>query len=280
MSNSFPTPMPLLLAWETAMRAQALSPRTIEERLRVVAAISKETTTEPERLTADQIIDWLATKHAAITKWTYFTHLKAFFRWLEMTERISKNPILQIQPPRRPKYFPRPVPMVHIETVLAGPLRPQTRRMILLAAFAGLRESEIAKIHGSDYDPATGILEVIGKGGNTAMIPLHAFLQAELAAMPRRDWWFPGSHGNAHMLGRSVGSAIQRAFRRHGIVMTAHQLRHSFGTSLIEADVNLRVAQELMRHQSIQSTALYTRVSNDQKQGAVNRLSIPQKGDR
>ncbi|MFT3944370.1 MAG: tyrosine-type recombinase/integrase [Ancrocorticia sp.] len=274
MSKSLPTSA-LLSSWETAMRAQALSPRTIEDRLRLVATIARELETAPEKLTAEQITEWLAGKHTAITKWTYFTHLRAFFRWLEMTEQITKNPTRQIQPPRRPKYLPRPVPEVHIRTVLAGPLRPQTRRMILLATYAGLRQSEIAKIHGNDYDPSTGILTVKGKGGHVATIPLHSSLQAELINMPRRSWWFPGSHGNDHMLSRSVGAAIQRAFRRHGIIIQAHQLRHSFGTSLIEADVNLRVAQELMRHQSIQSTALYTRISTVQKQSAVNRLDIP-----
>lgn len=258
------------------MRAQSLSPRTIDERVRVVKAICTAVRAEADQITADQILTWLAAKPSAITRWCYFTNLRAFFSWLLLTGQRDTNPTLVIASPKRPKYQPRPVPFIHIEKVLSQPLRSRTRKMILLAAFAGLRVSEIARIRGSDYDPATGILTVLGKGGQLKAIPLHAELQAEFISMPRRGWWFPSPYRDGPIYGQSVGYTIQRAFRQQGIVIQAHQLRHSFGTSLIEKGVNLRVAQELMRHENITSTALYTQITVDQKQTAVNQLDIPQ----
>ncbi len=256
--------------------AQSLSRRTIDERIRVIRAISAATACEPEKLTPDQITEWLATKPAAITRWSYFTTLRAFFHWLTLSGRASDDPTAYMAAPKRPKYSPRPVPWAHIEKVLAGPLSERVRVMILLAAFAGLRVSEIAGLHGSMYDPATGALTVMGKGGQTKVVPLNSAVQAAVVDMPRRAWWFPSpSRPGAPMTGEAVGAAIRRAFAKHGVRMTAHQLRHSFGTALVERGVNLRVVQELMRHESIASTALYTRVSTDQQQAAVDLLTLP-----
>lgn len=54
---------------------------------------------------------------------------------------------------------------------------------------------------------------------------------------------------------------------------TAHQLRHWYGTALLDAGTDVRVVQELMRHLSIQSTTIYTRVSDVQRRDAIGRLA-------
>lgn len=259
------------------MLAQALRERTISERIRMILSFTKETNANLLSTDHIQIAEWLAKKRTASTKWSYYRNFKAFFHWLEITERRIDNPLKKLPAPRCPKSTPRPIDSVHIRTVLLGRLHLRTRAMILLAAFAGLRVHEIAKIHSRDFDPATGTLYIEGKGGKTAICPLHADLVEFLKrAMPRTGYWFPSyKYPGTHIKGRSVGRVISDAFERKGIEMTAHQLRHSFGTDLVAAGIDIRVVQVLMRHESIQSTAIYVGITEAQQQKAINVLSIP-----
>jgi integrase/recombinase XerD len=155
--------------------------------------------------------------------------------------------------------------------------RRRTRMMILLAALAGLRVHEIAKMHGGDLDRISGVLTVTGKGGKTAMIPLHEDLLAEAESWPRADWWFP-SYGAAklpHVTPSAVSQAIKDTMVRAGIDGTPHQLRHWYGTSLLKRGADLRLVQSLMRHESPATTAIYTKVDIDQLRGGIARLSLP-----
>lgn len=260
--------------WTVVMTAQSLRPRTIAERVRVVDAITRDNKTSADKLTAKQIMTWIANKPTAITRWSYYTNLKAFYRWLELADRIDSNPITRVPVPKRPSYTARPVDAVHINRVLSSRLRRRTRLMILLAAYAGLRVHEIAKIRGRDYDPNTGHLTVEGKGGYVDVIPLHSKLRATITSMSLPSgWWFPSYvNPGKHVTSRDVGEAIAAAFARLGVTATAHQLRHSFATYLLDNGVDLRTVQVLMRHRSIASTAIYTRISLKQQKQAIERL--------
>lgn len=259
------------------MIAQSFSPRTIEERIRVVTNLCCDTGLGADQLDALTITHWLATKPNPVTRWSYYTCIKAFLKWRALTGRLAVNPLEHMPAPKRPKYYPRPLAPAHVQTVLAGQLRLKTRVAILLAAYEGLRVHEIAKIHGRDYDQVTKQLTVLGKGRQLAIIPIHNALLPFLEQMPNQGWWFPSSKGNHPMKPASVSATIKRAFAKYGIVMKPHQLRHTYGTELLAAGVDLRIVQELMRHESIQSTALYTQVTNSQLETAINRLSSPPK---
>lgn len=125
---------------------------------------------------------------------------------------------------------------------------------------------------GEDFDPVTGSLYVEGKGGVRAMIPVHDAIARELVNFPRQGYFFPGSD-SGHVLSNSVSMLIGRAMKRAGVTGTAHQLRHWYGTALLEAGTDVRVVQELMRHVSIQSTTIYTRVSDDMRRRAIDTLA-------
>lgn len=263
----------LLSNWALAMRAQSLSPLTILERVRVSTRVCEYFESSPLLLETEQILEWLASLPTAVTRWTYFTHLRALFRWLEITRQRTDNPLLGLPAPKRPRYSPRPASLAMIEDVLSKPLYRKTRAMILLAFNCGLRVSEIARVSGQHFDPAAKQLEVFGKGGKFATIPVHDDLIEFFSRFPRRAFWFPSPNGG-HVKSRSVGDTIVRTFRRYGYDMTSHQLRHSFATELLAAGVDIRIVQELMRHESIQTTALYTRVLHSQQAEATNLLPV------
>jgi integrase/recombinase XerD len=115
--------------------------------------------------------------------------------------------------------------------------------MILLAALAGLRVHEIAKVRGQDVDLDSRTLYVVGKGGHGASIPLHPLLAKAAESMPRRGWWFPansrrpGEHIRSRCVSDVIGTAMQRAGIHDG---TAHRLRHWYGTTLVESGTDLR----------------------------------------
>lgn len=148
-----------------------------------------------------------------------------------------------------------------------------TKRKILFAALAGLRAHEIAKLAGSAYNAEVNLLTVVGKGNRTDQIPLHPTLATLARTLPRRAYWFPRYNDpSKHVTGKSVTEAISGAFRRCGIDATAHQLRHYFATSLLQAGVDVRTVQTLMRHEQLSTTALYMQVNPVQQADALTRL--------
>ncbi len=161
---------------------------------------------------------------------------------------------------------PRPVADEHLTILLDTRMYKRTRAMILLAAYAGLRVSEIAAIKGDDVDTVINTITVIGKGDKERQIPLHPILKDLAAVMPPRGWWFPTYIGNTKhlaggpMLGNSVSSSISNVMNRAGIPGTPHALRHWFGSALREAGVDSLVIKELMGHESLATTAIYVDV--------------------
>ena len=174
--------------------------------------------------------------------------------------------------------MPRPVADEHMPRLLAAANRKKTRAMILLGALAGLRVSEIAKIRGEDFDLRGGQLRVVGKGGVTAYVAVHPRIAELAVTMPRRGPWFPTGKGNSsgrdHILGRSVSSLIGGCMRRASVPGTAHSLRHWFGTTLVDDGADMRTVQELLRHASLQTVQIYTKVRKVKKAEAINRLDL------
>lgn len=259
--------------WTVEMSARSLSVRTIDERLRVVDQFTQQTGVNAQVANFEDITLWLATLPSAITRHTYYVHLRAFYHWLVISDHRQDNPMSRVAAPKRPKYRPRPITDEQLRAVLTSPLRPATRTRIMLAAFAGLRVHEIAKIRGQDIDHATGMITVVGKGNKTAVLPVHPIILREAEHYPLRGWWFPSSTcPHTHVERRAVGSSISNAFARAGITMTSHQLRHYFATALLEAGADARVVQTFMRHENLQTTALYMNVSVRLQRQALDLL--------
>lgn len=72
-----------------------------------------------------------------------------------------------------------------------------------------------------------------------------------------------------------MSKAIHQSLQRAGVVATPHQLRHYYGTSLARNGVNLRVVQQLMRHESLATTQIYVQVDAEQMRAGVATLHLP-----
>lgn len=265
----------ILDQWALWMRAQGLSKRTVTERLATIRRLLDTADTTPLELDETHVLYYLSRKMKPATRATYHGTFRAFCVWMVHAGIRPDNPVERTPVPKRPKSKPRPLTSGQILAAIDAANRQRTRTYILLGFYAGLRVSEIAAVNADLIDRHTNILTMIGKGGKVAQTPLHDVLIAESRRYPRNGWWFPSYNDDReHVSGQAVSAAIGGAFARAGIVGTPHALRHSYGTELVRAGVNLRVVQELMRHESPASTAIYTEVDDTQKRAGIELLTL------
>ena len=104
---------------------------------------------------------------SAATRSTRATHhqaIRAWCRWLITTGRRTDDTTILAPPPKVPRGRPRPLAAAHLGVLLQSVNRRRTCAMILLAAYAGIRVSEIAAVRGEDVDLLTRTITVVGKG--------------------------------------------------------------------------------------------------------------------
>jgi site-specific recombinase XerD len=267
--------------WASHQFAQGLQPRSVEERAQgIVRYVKFSNETSPLRFTAEKIQEWIGQQSLSPgSRWTYGQHMRAYHLWLVKTKRRKDNPMDVVDLPKKPQRDPRPIEPYQLAEVMkvAEVASGRTRMMVLLAAFAGLRVHEIAKVEGKDFDPIAGTLRVEGKARKKSTVALHASIIAEAEKYPRKGLWFPNGHTEPtpltrHHVSRLIGQAMEAA----NVDATAHALRHTFATSLVNADVDMLTIQKLMRHSSPTSTAIYAEVNRVRRAEAVSRLSVPE----
>lgn len=267
---------PLVEEWALWQRAGRRSKRTVEERTRVIGQFLTETGVEPLGSTPMDVARWMAMHEewGQSTAATYYSYLMSWHKWLVMMDYRTENPMHKTQTPRRPERSPRPVADAELMDLLNLRVHHRTKVMILLAALAGLRVSEVAQVKGEDIDLGAGRIHVLGKGKKLAWIPLHPILADIAETMPKRGYWFPGNcrRPGEHIRSKSVSDIIGQAMKRAGVRGTPHSLRHWYATTLLSDGADLRTVQELMRHSSIQTTQVYTQVPDARRNDAIGRL--------
>lgn len=262
----------LVSRYERWLRSVDRSPNTIKQRVRiankVVARFADLNAVDPEALA-----DWLS-EADDLARWsraTYHSGIRAFFKWLELSRLIDTDPTASplFERPRTRRGVPKPLSPAETTAVLAA-AHGNTLAWLLMALLAGLRAAEIAAFRGESITEERIIL--VGKGNKEATVPTHPDLWALAQQYPRRGWWFPSPAHDGHVAGNSVTIMVGRLFREAGIDGSIHRCRHTFATNLLRRGVNLRKVQELMRHESPATTAVYTAVNEDELRAAINLL--------
>ena len=125
-------------------------------------------------------------------------------------------------------------------------------------------------------DADSNLIRTVGKGRKERALPLHPMIRELATTMPAHGWWFPARGGRSgHVSGASVTNLITIAKKRAGIrdpKLTPHSLRHAFATDLVEAEVDIRVVQELMMYDSLATTEIYAAVSERRKREGILML--------
>lgn len=258
----------VLAGWSVAMRAANRTPATIRTRLGAIGSLRKAGF-DPISASTPDLRDWLA-RYDGWTVVTYTAAAKAWYAHLAAEGIRGDDPAAALTRPRQPKRTPRPVSGPDLEAALDA-ADGHVRAFVTLAAYAGLRCSEIARLRGEHVTPVA--LLVRGKGGREDYIPTHPRVWLLAQTYPRRGWWFPSPAHAGHMHPNSVSKSLSRLFDDLDIRATGHQLRHTFVTRTYRTSGwNLLTTQRLARHESPATTAGYAAVEDELARAAVLAL--------
>jgi integrase/recombinase XerD len=181
---------------------------------------------------------------------------------------VHKKQIVGIKVPKIDKSLPVVLSKEEVVKLIAAAPRRRSQLLLKLLYASGLRVSELVNLRLMDIEGTT-ITVHHGKGGKDRVTILPQSLANEITVYIRdhrlTHLLFPGKHGKP-LTTRNVQAIIVRAAKRAGIQkhVTPHKLRHSFATHLLEAGTDVRVIQELLGHSNLQTTQIYTHVSQDQ----------------
>ena len=179
--------------------------------------------------------------------------------------RLEELPLAR---PRREHRLPSVLSQEEFRRFLAAVRNPKHVAILAVTYSAGLRVSEVVRLHPEDLDRDRRLIRVrAGKGRKDRYTLLSgaalALVDAYLEGVSPGRWLFPGARPRRHITSRSVQKVTAAARRRAGISkpLTPHILRHSFATHLLENGTDVRVIQELLGHSSVRTTEIYTHVS-------------------
>lgn len=202
--------------------------------------------------------------------------VRAFYKFLLVEDLLNEDPTELLEGPRQAKYLPDFLSVEEIDMVLQAVdlsvERGHRDRAILETLYAcGLRVSELVNSKWSDLMEDLGILKVVGKGNKERLVPIgeQALHQLILYRDSYRnklpivkgyeDFIFLNKFGKK--LSRiSVFNLVKEYVSKAGIHKTVspHTFRHSFATHLVEGGAGLRLVQEMLGHESITTTEIYT----------------------
>jgi integrase/recombinase XerC len=218
--------------------------------------------------------------------------LGSFGKWAVRREKLDRNPLDLLTRPRRKARLPRVPRWDTIERLLAESTDPRERAIVALMAYGGLRRSEVVALDMGDYAPEFGLRRVQGKGGIETAVPLPEvarviladYFAKERAGVASTEPIFVvryrtrgGVTQERRMTGQRVWKLIKALGRRAGLPeLHPHAFRHGCGVELHRrTGGNLRLVQEHLRHADIQTTTIYTRVTQHELQQAVSVFDKP-----
>jgi integrase/recombinase XerD len=211
--------------------------------------------------------------------------------WCRFNQAVSALRLLYRLTLRRPDVVvalpygkkPKPLPAVlstdAVARLFAAVTDPRDRLLLQTAYAAGLRVSEVVRLHVGDIDSRCMPLHIrAAKGRKDRLVPLSLVLLERLRDYWRqyqpRTWLFPGHRPGGHLSIGQVQRLCRQAVRAAGIAKKAsmHTLRHSYATHLLEGGTDLVTLQKLLGHNQLSTTVRYTHVEQSHLQRAGSPL--------
>jgi integrase/recombinase XerD len=236
------------------------------------------------------IADWQRSigSWAPASRRSTFSTVRVFCQWATLEKYLPADPTIGFARIREPRRVPRALSAESIGRLLAecgDDLRD--RAMVQLQVGLGLRCIEVANLEVADYDPAALSLLVRGKGGHERLLPIPSTVAKALDAYldqygrmhgplirtrsGRRRGGVEG-HLGSHVVSERVGELMARAGLKRSPYdgVSAHALRHSCASDVLDRCGNVRVVQGILGHQSLATTEIYLRrASLDQMRAAL-----------
>ena len=213
--------------------------------------------------------------------------IRSFARYLRREGLLEGDPAALVSTPRMTQKIPAHLDIDEVKTLLEAPssetpLGRRDRAILELFYASGLRLSELVSLDLEDVNLGSRLLRVLGKGGKERIIPFNRTaatvvrsyltdrqtLTRNVATVVQRGRHAPGdplfvNYRGGRLSTRSVDRLVRRYARESSarLGISAHALRHSFATHLLERGADLRAIQELLGHARVSTTQRYTHVN-------------------
>lgn len=230
-------------------------------------------------------------QYSAATMARKIATLRSFHRWMEKQSFIASNPMMLIRTPRQNKRLPKAIDVEQVEKLLSAPddtdlLGARDRAILETLYSTGIRVSELVGINRDEVDDPGQAIIIRGKGRKERMVPLGSHAMSALThylgmlmrhyqqagVSPEADSaLFINKHGT-RLSTRSVRRKVSKYLAEAGLdpEISPHTLRHSFATHLLDNGADLRSVQELLGHQSLSTTQVYTHLTTQRMRQAYD----------
>ncbi len=206
--------------------------------------------------------------------------IKSFHKFLFLEKRCKTNPAINLSSPKLDKKLPTVLSVEEVLLLLESlnkdtPLAQRNQAMIETMYATGLRVSELVSLKLQDLHLTNKMISVRGKGNKERIVPINDYANKILRdyILEARPKLIKPSNDQNYLFVNHLGDAISRQSffklikeqcRISGITkdISPHTLRHSFATHLLEAGTDLRLIQEMLGHEDISTTQIYTHLSN------------------
>ncbi len=278
---------------------KSLSENSVEAYLHDIANLQrffeiKEIKVSPENVTFKQLQEFImyiiGLGIGPRSQARMISGIRAFYKYLLMEDLIKQSPAELLELPRLPQKLPEVLSIEEIDILvnaihMSTPEGQRNKAMLETLYCCGLRVTELVTLKISDIIFEEEFIRVIGKGNKQRLVPLGAsaakyikiYLDEIRPHVPvqkeMEDIVFLNRRGR--MLTRvMVFTIIQQLKQKAGLQkhISPHTFRHSFATHLVEGGADLRAVQEMLGHESITTTEIYTHIDREYLRDAILRF--------
>ncbi|MEG0239904.1 MAG: tyrosine recombinase [Anaerorhabdus sp.] len=219
-----------------------------------------------------------------------YSSLRSFYRYLNRYEDVENNPVQGFKNPKMSKHLPDFLTLDQVMAILSSfdlsnPVELRDRAILETIYACGLRVSEATGLQINNIQFDQEILIVLGKGNKERMIPfyprcgrlLQKYMNEARAQFIKEDHGFLFvSQSGKPITSRYIQYMLKNVGEKNGIPLELHphMLRHSFATHLLDNGADLRVVQELLGHENLATTQIYTHITVDRLKKVV-KMSHP-----
>jgi integrase/recombinase XerD len=265
---------------------RGLSDNTISAYKRDLNQLANFSDQKPKQINAKQISAYLQHLHSIgyspRSQGRVLSALRGFFNWMIDEEHLTEHPVVLFENPKTGRKLPVVLSVQEVVRLLAAiPMNEEfatrDRAIIELLYACGLRVSEACTLKRSLLRLKEGYIIVTGKGNKQRLVPIHkeAVKHLELyleygrphqKCQPKHSDTVFLSNRGAALSRQSIFLKIKKIAASAGIkkAISPHTMRHSFATHLMERGADLRIVQQLLGHESITTTEIYTHISAQQ----------------
>ena len=228
-------------------------------------------------------------RHAKASQARELSGVKAFYNYLLLNDKIEQSPTELITTPKRSRPLPDVLSVEEIEQIINSipldtPKGVRDRAMLELLYSCGLRVSELTALRLSDLFFGESYIRVLGKGSKQRLVPIGNVARErvmmymdcrESKKAKDKDILFLNNRGKA-LTRVMIFTIIREAVERAGIDKTVspHTFRHSFATHLLAGGASIRQVQEMLGHESIETTEIYTHLDTSRLRETVEKISL------